>query len=161
MSVLIKQTYKHYKTPPWKGQHVLPFLIEAAAGTIIISQQVIIISQTTLRCWICCACLVLCNQYISMHTKGKHTKYNWLVWVNLLGWLVWMLYYAACAAVIDNINEKINIACNTQLMNCAVTTWIYSCYSHYVSISTTVWRIYPLGRKYLLELNYSGMMATN
>ena len=26
------------------------------------SQQVIIISQTTLCCWICCACLVLCIQ---------------------------------------------------------------------------------------------------
>ena len=70
--------YTHYKTPPWKDQPVLPFLSEAAAGTNITSHQVIIISQMNLRCWICCACLVLIIQCIStgtMHTIGKHTTF--------------------------------------------------------------------------------------
>ena len=68
----------HYKTPLWKDQPVLPFLSEAAAGTNITSHQLIIISQMNLRCWICCACLVLCIQCIStgtMHTIGKHTTF--------------------------------------------------------------------------------------
>ena len=66
-----------------------------------------------LCCWLCCSCLVFCDRYVStgtMHTKGKHTKYNW---VNLLGWLVWVLHNATYTAVIDNINERINIACDT------------------------------------------------
>ena len=102
-------------------------------------------SQISLCCWICCACLVWCNQCIStctMHETGKHTKYNWLVWVNLLGWLVWMLCNATCTAVIDNINERTNIACNTQCMCvrarartrvrvCVILTGMYSCYNHY------------------------------
>ena len=47
----------HYNLCPQKGQHVLPFLNKAAAGTNI--------SQMNLRCWIYCACLVLCIQCIS------------------------------------------------------------------------------------------------
>ena len=99
------------KLLPQKGQHVLPFLSETAAGSIIISQRVIIISQTTLCCWISWACLVLCNQCIS--TGTMLTKHNWLVWVNLLSSLVLALHNATCTAVIDVIYERINIACNT------------------------------------------------
>ena len=49
----VSNSKKHYKTPPWKGQPVLPFLSESAAGTNITSHQVIIILQMILRCCIC------------------------------------------------------------------------------------------------------------
>ena len=95
----------------------------------------------------------------SMHQHRYHAYnrqayyiYNWLVWVDLLGWLVWMLDNATCTAVIDNINERItcNIACKyTVIMNCVVITWISNCDNHYVS--ATVWKIYPFEWKYSFE----------
>ena len=115
-----------------------------------------------LCCWICCACLVLCNQCIStgtIHEIGKHTISNWLycivlyciilVLVNLSGWLFWMLHNATCTALI-------NVACNTHNEVEYNAYSCYSCYSHYGSYHSacssytcaTVWRIYPVGTKY-------------
>ena len=49
------------------------------------------------------------------YNRQAYKIYDWLVWVNLIGWLVLMFHNATCTAVIDNINERItcNIACNT------------------------------------------------